>query len=141
MEVEISPCKSNEPLLYLGDLGPSRKLLLKNRNFSFTLFRWKSKSLLASRMGDFSYKNCTLVIWGQVESCCSKVETSALPYVLCAPVVPHLDSPISSFPEMHPPPRFQDPKTRKSTLPEKLAVYTIKLGPQSLRTMVQRKKP
>ena len=41
MEVEIIPCRSKNHFevskLYLGDLGPSRKLLLKNRNFSFTL--------------------------------------------------------------------------------------------------------
>ena len=31
-------------------------------------------------------KNCKLVIWGQIESCCSKTETSALPHVLWVPV-------------------------------------------------------
>ena len=56
------------------------------------------------------------------------------------PRVPHLNSITCSFPGIHPPTRFQDPKTRKTTLPEKLAVYNTKLGPKSSRNTVQRSK-
>ena len=34
----------------------------------------------------FRCKNCALVIWGEVESCWSKVETSALTYILWSQV-------------------------------------------------------
>ena len=56
------------------------------------------------------------------------------------PREPHLNSITCSFPGIHPPTRFQDPKTRKTTLPEKLAVYNTKLGPKSSRNTVQRSK-